>query len=310
MKESIIIPNDYARKIEQMHGEAGKAWLENLPATVNNYSHKWSLTLDSPFPNATFNYAVPAERQDGTPVVLKIGFPTDKEFRSELEALKVFNGHGIVEILESDSDKNILLLERAVPGDPLTTVKNDEEAMSIAAKIMKNLWQTVPLQHQFPTVFDWGKGFEQMKEYFKEKANPLPKKLVDKAERLFAELSVSQGKQILLHGDLNHSNILSAQRESWLAIDPKGVIGEREYEIGVLLRNPQPKLLQLPDPKEVLERRIDQLANELNLDRERIHGWGIAQAVLSAWWIIEDNGNDWEDAIRCAEILNQIKIKT
>ena len=237
-------------------------------------------------------------------------FSGPEKFRSELEALKVFNGRGSIQLLESDDDKNAILIERAIPGAPLTSVKNDEEEMSIAATIMKNLWQPVPSGHQFHSVSDWGKGFEKMKEYFKEKPNPLPKELVDKAERLFTGLSASQGEQVLLHGDLNHSNILSAQREPWLAIDPKGVIGEREYEIGVLLRNPQPELLRLPDPKEVLERRIDQLANELNLDRERTHGWGIAQAVLSAWWIIEDNGNDWEDAIACAEILNQIKIQT
>ncbi|EKD65525.1 MAG: hypothetical protein ACD_50C00064G0008 [uncultured bacterium] len=310
MKESIIIPNEYVRKIELMHGEEGKTWLESLPETVEEYAHKWSLKLGHPFPYATFNYAVPAEKQDGTTVVLKIGYPTDREFRSELEALKVFNGRGSIQLLESDDDKNAILIERAIPGAPLTSVKNDEEEMSIAATIMKNLWQPVPSGHQFHSVSDWGKGFEKMKEYFKEKPNPLPKELVDKAERLFTGLSASQGEQVLLHGDLNHSNILSAQREPWLAIDPKGVIGEREYEIGVLLRNPQPELLRLPDPKEVLERRIDQLANELNLDRERTHGWGIAQAVLSAWWIIEDNGNDWEDAIACAEILNQIKIQT
>jgi streptomycin 6-kinase len=162
--------------------------------------------------------------------------------------------------------------------------------------------------HQLPSVFDWGKGFEQLEEHFKEKSSPLPKDLVDKAKGLFTELAASQKEQVLLHGDLNHSNILSAEREPWLAIDPKGVIGEREYEIGVLLRNPRPELLHEPDPKKILARRIDQLANELNLDRERIHGWGIAQAVLSAWWIIEDNGNGWEEAIECAEIIRSIKL--
>jgi streptomycin 6-kinase len=102
---------------------------------------------------------------------------------------------------------------------------------------------------------------------------------------------------VLLHGDLHHWNILTSEREPWLALDPKGVVGEPGYEIGPLLLNPT---LQ---PGHVLARRIDQLAEELGLDRERLLGWGLAHAVLSAWWSVEDHGHGWEEAITCAELL-------
>jgi streptomycin 6-kinase len=112
---------------------------------------------------------------------------------------------------------------------------------------------------------------------------------------------------VLLHGDLHHENILAAGRQPWLAIDPKGLAGEPAYEIGALLRNPIPQLYTWPDLDRITARRIDQLAEELTLDRERLIGWGLAQAVLSAWWNVEDHGREWDDCLILAEILAKLR---
>jgi streptomycin 6-kinase len=112
---------------------------------------------------------------------------------------------------------------------------------------------------------------------------------------------------VLLHGDLHQDNILAATRRPWLAIDPKGVVGEPAYETAACLHNPQPQLLNMPQPGRVLARRVDQLAEELNLDRARVRGWGLAQAVLAAWWGVEDGGHVWDAALGCAELLAAIK---
>ncbi len=105
---------------------------------------------------------------------------------------------------------------------------------------------------------------------------------------------------MLLHGDLHHDNILAAERAPWLALDPKGVAGEPAYEVGALMRNPRPQ------PAEVLARRASILAEVLDIDRQRILGWSFAQAVLSAWWNIEDQGHGWEGAIEVAERLSTL----
>jgi streptomycin 6-kinase len=94
-----------------------------------------------------------------------------------------------------------------------------------------------------------------------------------------------------------------AQRQPWLALDPKGVVGEAAYEVGALLRNPIPGLLAQPNPQKITARRVDQLAEALNIDRQRIIGWGLAQAVLSAWWSFEDHGHGWDWAINCARLF-------
>jgi streptomycin 6-kinase len=111
-----------------------------------------------------------------------------------------------------------------------------------------------------------------------------------------------------LHGDLHHGNILASARATWLAIDPQGVVAEPAYEVGALLRNPMPQLLRWPDPVRVTERRIAQLSDELAFERARVRGWGLAQAVLSAWWTIEDEGELGESGYAVAEVLAAAKI--
>jgi streptomycin 6-kinase len=146
-----------------------------------------------------------------------------------------------------------------------------------------------------------------MRAHFGGRTGPFPRALVEEAESLLAELLAAQAAPVLLHGDLHHDNILSAERAPWLAIDPKGVIGEPAYEVGALLRNWQPTLFAMPHPGRVTARRVDQLAEMLGIDRYRIRGWGLAQAVLSAWWTIEDGGDDWAPTIACAELLAAVK---
>jgi streptomycin 6-kinase len=134
----------------------------------------------------------------------------------------------------------------------------------------------------------------------------LPAALVKEAEVLFDELIRTQAEPRLLHGDLHHGNILAAHRRPWLAIDPKGVIGEPAFDTGALLYNPV-ELLDAPQPGKVLEQRIDQLAEELNLDRARVHGWGLSRAVLAAYWGWEDSGQVWQEALAFAELLAAIR---
>ena len=103
---------------------------------------------------------------------------------------------------------------------------------------MRKLWTPVGSDRPLLTVESWTAGLKQLRPYFNGSTGPFPAYLVDAAEAIFADFIPSQGERVLLHGDLHHWNILSASRQPWLALDPKGVIGEREYDVGALLRNP------------------------------------------------------------------------
>jgi streptomycin 6-kinase len=110
-------------------------------------------------------------------------------------------------------------------------------------------------------------------------------------------LCASQGRPCLLHGDLHHYNVIRDAKRGWLAIDPKGLVGELEYEVGAALRNPYERPGLLADPA-TIERRIRCFETELALDGNRILRWAFAQAVLAAAWDLEDgqrldDGNAW-----------------
>ncbi|HEY7984243.1 MAG TPA: aminoglycoside phosphotransferase family protein [Ktedonobacterales bacterium] len=297
----VPLPDALVRMMTAMHGDAGTAWLAGLPTLLDACARRWSLALGPPYP-AAFNYVAPATRADGTLVVLKVGMP-DREARAGLDALRLYDGQGMARLLEADEERGAHLLERLVPGTPLATLADDAAATSSAAALMRQLRRPPPAGHRYPTVADWGRGFARLRQRYGGGTGPLPAALVEQAERLYADLAATMAAPVVLHGDLHHDNIVAATRAPWLAIDPKGVVGEPAYETGALLRNPMPHLLAMPEPARLTRRRVDQLAAELSLDRARVRGWGLAQAVLSAWWSIEDAGAGWEFAIAVAELL-------
>jgi len=293
------IPPRLVRTIVDLHADEGVAWLARLPDSIADYARRWSLTALPPFPNLSYNYVAPVVRADGMELVLKLGVP-NPEIHHESAALRFYDGHGSAMLVEDDPEGGALLLERLRPGTLLAELDDDVQATAIAAEVMRQLWRPAPPEHDFPTVADWADGMERLRAEFGGGCGPFPPRMVELAERLFAELLGSMAAPVLLHGDLHHENIMAATRQPWLAIDPKGIVGEPAYEVGALLRN---RLDAAPDLRRLQERRLDQLAEALGLDRERLLGWSVAQAVLSAWWSYEDHGHGWEPMIAYAEVL-------
>jgi len=298
-----IDPSGCAGNVIDIHGAKGVAWLERLPSIIAGCAQRWSLTVLPPFADLSYNYVAPAVREDGRHVVLKAGVPHHELFR-EMAALRWFDGQGIVRLLDADPEEGVLLLERLEPGTPLSDLDDDEEATQIAARLMRSLWKPAPAEHQFATLAGWAAGLGELRAHFDGGCGPFPAALVDKAERLFEELIGSATEQALIHGDLHHGNILRSEREPWLALDPKGVVGEPLYDAVYFSRS---LLSEAADPKRVLVRRLDQLAAELGLDRSRTVAWGLAQSVLTGWWSFEDHGCGYEPDIACAEMFDELE---
>jgi streptomycin 6-kinase len=293
------LPARFIQIIHEVFPDRGPVWLEQLPALIARFEQRWSLRVEAPFPNLTYNFVAPAWRADGSAAVLKLGVP-NKEINTEIEALRLYAGQGMARLLEADAGQGALLLERLRPGTSLVSVADDDAATLLAGQVMRQLRQPLPASHPFPTVAQWASGLVRLRKRFEGGVGPLPSALVDQAEGLFRELLASSAAPVLLHGDLHHDNILAAQRAPWLALDPKGVAGEPAYEVGALMRNPRPQ------PAAVLARRASILSEVLDLDRQRILAWSLAQAVLSAWWSIEDQGHGWESAIAVAEQIRTL----
>jgi streptomycin 6-kinase len=296
------VPDNLARAIVEVFGQMGVMWLSGLPALVVRCEQRWSVRVLPPVESLSYNYIAMAVRADGTSVILKLGVP-NPELLTEIAALRLYDGCGCVRLLDADPEGGALLLEHLKPGTPLSSLTDDAQATSIAVRVMQQLWRPVPPEHPFPTVARWAAGLQRLRDRFDGGTGPLPAAWVERAERLFSELLSSMDEPVLLHGDLHHFNILAAERLPWLAIDPKGIVGEPAYEIGALLRNPFPRILRDPRARQMSARRLDQLAAELGFDRGRLQDWAVAQAVLAAWWSYEDHGYGWEPWLACAELL-------
>lgn len=258
------------------------AWLGRLPSLIAECERRWSLSVGPPFEPLTHSYVAPARDRYGVGVVLKLAVP-DRFVAAEIDALRLFEGDGAVRLVDGDESLGAMLIERLEPG-VLLLEADEREATSIAAGLMVKLRMPVPDAHRFHEVWEWMQGLDRLRSAFGGGTGPFPAYLVERAE---AHLRNPSGEKAALHGDLHHFNILSAEREPWLATDPKGIVGEPEYEAAAFLRN---NLIDRPEPRSTLSTRIDQLAEQAGLDRERMIVWGLADRVLSAWWSYEESG--------------------
>jgi streptomycin 6-kinase len=313
----VSLPPEFIQTIKNTFGTDGEAWLDALPNLISEASRRWGLTDIQPVCNLSYNFVAFARRlpsPSGSPkgmlregnggegeVVLKLGVP-NHELTSEIAALRLYDGHGTCRLLDADESKGMLLLEPLQPGHMLTTLTDDERATQIAAEVMCQLWRPVPEKvDDFIQLKSWFKGFKRLRKRHDGKTRVLLKHLVETAESLSRDLLSENKDETLLHGDFHHYNVLQSAR-GWLAIDPKGVVGPRGYEVGPLLINPIHRFLKGSNPQAQTAKRIAILSEMLGMERERIRAWGICHALLSAWWSVEDGG-DWEYAIRCAEIF-------
>ena len=220
-----------------------------------------------------------------------------------MAALRLCNGKGMVQLIDAAPQQGVFLLERILPGVPLTGQPDDAVATLIAAQTMRKICLGVPEQHSFPSVAKWFEGLRRLRNRFAGRSGPLPEQLVSSAEDLSTELLSSAPAEVVLHGDLHHDNILSSSREGWVAIDPKGVVGEPCYEVGAFMRNPIDLFTNPSEAVATIARRFDIFAEVLGFDRKRTAAWAFAQAVLSAYWCLEDAGSGWEPSILCAQTL-------
>jgi streptomycin 6-kinase len=223
-------------------------------------------------------------QRDQRPVVVKVIRRTGDEWFSGA-VLKAFNGKGVVQVL--DYVDGAVLLERLRPGRSLFDVGGvaDEEATEILADVIGRMSPATPPETA-PTVEAWSDGFRR---YSARGTEEIPAALIEAARRMYAELCGSQSSVRLLHGDLHHHNVLLDIQRGWLAVDPKGVVGELAYEVGAALRNPIERPVMFTDPA-TIERRVAHFAGVLGLRTERVLGWTFAQAILAAIWEVEDAG--------------------
>jgi streptomycin 6-kinase len=299
------LPPAFVNNVTQAFGDPGRRYLATLPDLLAEVAHRWDLTLGKPF-LLSYNYVCAVTRADGTPAVLKTGVP-NRELTSEIKALRVYAGQGACQLLEADADQGLLLLERLKPGRMLVTLKDDGRATEIAAEVMQAIQRPLPEGNGFISLRGWFDELKGLRPRFGGGTGPFPEKTVELVEGLVHDLFAENRPQVLLHGDFHHFNILLSER-GWLVIDPKGVAGPAEYEVGPLLLNPWD---HMPDETEAIQRthrRIAILSERLGFDRQRLWQWAICHSLLSAWWDLVEDGSGGEYSRAWTEIFLKTRI--
>jgi streptomycin 6-kinase len=292
-ESSLRVSHLPARFLDYNQDDPG--WLAALPDLIERLARQWAIQVGPHFPNIQINYVAPAVVAEGTPCVFKVSQFVE-ETRNEIAALRLWNGRGAARLLAAEPDVGALLLERLEPGTMLVEVadSDDTAATLIASGLLRELWRPAPPGHGLRPLESWCDAYDRNRVALSSGASGFPSDLFHRADALRADLLGSTQSQFALHGDMHHFNVLRAQRAPWLAIDPKGLVGDRCFDVCQFFRNPREV------PPEVNRRRLDIFCAELGLDRARVTSWCFVHAMLDVCWSFED-GNPWQRSVAYAE---------
>lgn len=275
----------------------GAEWLDRLPTIVGELADRWGLELGEPFSGSYVSLAVPVTRDAG-PAVLKVNFP-DRETEHEADALALWDGSGAARLLERADDLAALLVERLEPGTQLWSIEDEDEANEIAAEVLLMLRREVGREQPFHPLADEALRWAvEIPERWEALGRPFERLLLEEMVSACHELSADEPARFLLHQDFHGGNVLRSG-DGWRAIDPKPLAGDPAFDAASLLRDRRPSLRDDPRAERRVRRRLDLLAEALELDRERLRQWGLVHAL--AWGVHEAEHEP--DMIACARLL-------
>jgi streptomycin 6-kinase len=253
--------------------------LDDHQARAERLAVEWHLRLGPPYPAGYGGLVLPAWTSDGAPAALKIVTP-HRESAHECLALELLDGRGAVQVLRRSDDGTAMLLERCEPGHALSTA-GASTALDALVELLPRTW--VPAQPAgFGSLQDethW--WLRTLEADWARSGRSYPRRLLDAALEVLAWLADSQGDQVLVNQDLHGDNVLAAQREPWLMIDPKPLWGEREFSVAPIVRS-----AELGHSARDVRYRLDRLVAELGLDAHRAWGWALGQTIA---WCLEDD---------------------
>lgn len=277
--------NALEKTVTNTWGHKGKDWLVKLPSIIKHLADYWSLTNINQVNNLSYNYVAIALQNNNIPVVLKVS--CDEQLISdEYKALKHFDGHGAIKVLDINTEYNALLLEKAAPGFLLKEhhSRKIEDTITIYAKVVKTLATRLRPSNGYTHVSKWCAAIDRITD------RRIEKRFVDKAKQLRSILLESVKHEYLCHGDLHLENII-LHGSTWLTIDPKGIIGEMAFEAAAFDIITEDEIAATQDISAKIMDRTTKLANALEVDFDRLLSWIFLRIIISAQWFIEDNGD-------------------
>ncbi|MCE7009641.1 aminoglycoside phosphotransferase family protein [Kibdelosporangium philippinense] len=281
--------------VESLRDNFPEEWLAGLPGLAERMLGHWQLSMDGKPMHGMASLVLPVVR-DGVRAALKLQ-PVDWEHESEPVGLKIWDGDGIVRLLDHDQDTGAMLLERLDENRPLSTMPDDFAATEILAELLARLTK-VPGPSNIRHLKDIAAEMvADTPSAVTKLSNPDEQRLLrDWAARV--EDLLSEPGDRLLHWDLQYDNVLAADREPWLAIDPKPLVGDPGFDIMPALDNRWDEMVATGDVTKAVLKRFDLMTEALGIDRERAAGWTLGRALQNSLWDVEDG----EDALQPMQI--------
>jgi streptomycin 6-kinase len=278
---TIVLPSGLEKQREL--GPDWSAWLERLPRLFIDVLDEWGLVREGDeLWHGFCSLVAPVLTSDRERAVLKVSFDGDTESEHEALALQHWHGDGFVRLLRADPHRRALLLERLHRRD-LTSV-DDVEACEVVAALYPRIHR--PALPQLRTVTSYVERWLDALSRLPGDA-PIPRRMVEQALSLGGDLvadPASVGR--IVHGDLHYENVLAADREPWLVIDPKPMSGDPHFEPAPMLWNRFDEYAG--DARGGVRRRFHTLVDAAGLDEERARDWVVVRMILNAHWSIED----------------------
>nr|WSY53892.1 aminoglycoside phosphotransferase family protein [Streptomyces sp. NBC_00886] len=275
----IDIPADLVASQERFNGEAGRAFVARLPQRAADFLDRWSLRPDGPSMYGMCALVLPVLRADGGRAALKLQY-LDEETAGEPVALRTWSGDGAVRLLEYDDETGTLLLERLDAARALTDEPDTRAAVLVIARLLARLTAvSAPPQLRRRLGAVAPAMLEQVPPALPRIPDPADRRLVEDCAAAVREVAAEPGDR-LLHWDLHYDNVLGADREPWLAIDPKPLAGDPGFELFPALDNRF-------DADEV-RWRFDAMTNVIGVDRARARAWTLGRVLQNTLWSIED----------------------
>ena len=275
----IEIPEAFVRGTVDREGERGRRWADTLPELVTRLVEQWGCVADGPVVHGEVGVVVPVLHDRG-PAVVKVSFPHPGNVW-EPDAFEAWRGRGAVRLYAREDECFAMLLERA-GGRTLAELRRGDEVVTIAGQLNRRL--AVPAPPGLPRLREqmaqWERSLQRDAAEF---ADALPRHVVEEAAATVRELGSDQ-PELVIHGDLHARNILGAQREPWLVVDPKGLVGDPAYDGGTFLKAHVFALLEEDDLERAVTRCVGMFAAAAGLERERVRRWTQFRAVESAFW--------------------------
>ena len=272
----MAVPPALATSVVGYNGDDGRRWLAGLPGTVAGLARRWSLTIGEPFPPGTCALVVRAQRGEAR-LVLKVPF-VDDETRSEPDALRLWDGDGAVRLLDDDPATGALLLEHLAPGTPLADEPDRDAAVVVACDLARRLRRVAPAGHRFPAAAELGRLWAvELPDRWVAAGRPVAADVVDRAVAAAGRVAVVAASEavVVVNRDLHLGNVLAAEREPWLVIDPKPLVGEPAFDAGHLVGD---AVADDPTPRRVA-RLVALVADGLEADEGRVRDWALVRAL-------------------------------